>query len=72
MSSNDKVFEQLLEDLGPRSEAIGEALKDVRQVCASPAFGWVDRRAEPKLTVYVLSGGVLHRLRGGREPVPDP
>jgi hypothetical protein len=73
MASDDQWLEQLTKDLDARSEAIKETLEDVKAVVSdSSAVAWLDRRDEPNLTVYVIAAGVLHRLIGKREDIPEP
>lgn len=70
MNTENDWRQRLQDDLGNGSEAIREALKDVAEICG-PVGWWVDHRNEPKLLVYVLADGVLHRLRGERDPIME-
>jgi hypothetical protein len=71
MNTENDWRQRLQDDLGDRSEAIREALNDLAEICGSPVGWWVDHRDEPKLLVYVLADGLLHRLSGERDPIVD-
>lgn len=62
---------EVRKQLGARAEAINEALNDVSEITSSSAAGWPDLRHEPAVTVYIVSGAVLHILRGERDSEPD-
>ena len=58
-----------------QSAGLRAALEDVRAACGPGAGAWVDQPeafgSRGPITVYVLDGGVLHRVRGERDVVPD-
>lgn len=52
MSVGSQWLDEVREQLGPRSEAIRSALKDVAEWCgALPAIGWVDPQRDSVVTV---------------------
>jgi hypothetical protein len=67
----EMTLDDIRKELGDGAQTIGVALNEV-QLCpdASDVVGWIDVR-EKSLTVYLLSNGVLHVVRGARDAQPD-
>ena len=68
------IEEDFIAELAPGDdlEALRLALHEVKAVGrGKPDATWLDRRNDPDLIAYVIADGVLHKVDGSRDLVPD-